>query len=52
MPKRRVQTTSFDAIFESSLIRHRETIRKSCFAFDQEERIPIAIQIFLWRQSK
>jgi hypothetical protein len=52
MPKKRSQTTSFDVGFESSFIRHRETIRKSYFTSDQDDRIPIPVQIFLWRQSK
>jgi hypothetical protein len=52
MPKKRSQTTSFDASFESMSIYHRDTIRKSYASYDHENRIPTAIQIFLWRQSK
>jgi hypothetical protein len=52
MPKKRSQTTSFDIGFDSSFTRYRETIRKSYFISDREDRIPIPIQIFLWRQSK
>jgi len=52
MPKRRFQSTAFDAAFERSLNLHRYTIRKSYASFDQDDRIPIPIQIFLWRQSK
>jgi hypothetical protein len=52
MPKKRSQTTNFDLNFESSFTRHRETIRKSYFTSDREDKIPIPIQIFLWRQSK
>jgi hypothetical protein len=52
MPKRRSQTTIFDASFESTSTRYRDTIHKSYTSSDQEDRIPIPIQIFLWRQSK
>lgn len=52
MPKRRVQTTSFDLLFQTSFNRPRETIRKSYSIFHDEQRIPLVIQIFFWRQSK
>jgi len=52
MPKRRSQTTTFDASFDSTSTRFRDAIRKSFTSSDQEDRIPIAIQLFLWRQSR
>ena len=52
MPKRRSQTTIFETAFDNILTRHRETIRKSYSIINQDDTIPIPIQIFLWRQSK
>jgi len=52
MPKKRSQTTIFDAAFENTSTRHHDTIHKSCSSSDHEDIIPIPIQIFLWRQSK
>ena len=48
MPKILLQTT----MFENSPIRHRGTLHKTCLSSDDEDIIPIPIQIFLWRQSK
>lgn len=52
MPKRRSQTTSCDAASEHTFNRYRDTIHKSCSLVDWKDRIPIPVQIFLWRQSK
>jgi hypothetical protein len=52
MPKVRSQTTIFDANFEISAIRQRDILHKTYSSLDDEDIIPIPIQIFLWRQSK
>lgn len=52
MSKRRSQTTIFDGSFENISIHPHDTIHKTSSSLDQEDIIPIPIQIFLWRQSK
>lgn len=52
MPKPRSQTTTFNAPSASSTSRHHDTTSKHNASSDNEDVIPIPIQIFLWRQSK
>lgn len=52
MPKQRIQTTSLNATSGNTATRHRDTLSKPNASSDNEDVIPIPIQIFLWRQSK
>jgi len=52
MPKQRTQTTTLNSASGNTSTRHRETISKPNLSSDNEDVIPIPIQIFLWRQSK
>lgn len=52
MPKSRTQTTTFNAPTGNTSARARDTTSKHNASSDNEDVIPIPIQIFLWRQSK
>jgi hypothetical protein len=52
MPKQRLQTTALNSASGHTTTRHRDTISKPSSSSDNEDVIPIPIQIFLWRQSK
>ncbi len=52
MPKPRSQTTTLNSATGYTSTRHRDTVSKPISASDNEDVIPIPIQIFLWRQSK
>lgn len=52
MPKQRTQTTTLNSASGNPTARHRDTISKPTSSSDNEDVIPIPIQIFLWRQSK
>jgi hypothetical protein len=52
MPKQRSQTTTLNSASGNPSIRHRDTLSKPSSPSDNEDVIPIPIQIFLWRQSK
>ena len=53
MPKQRSQATTLNsASAGNTASRHRDTLSKHNSSSDNEDVIPIPIQIFLWRQSK
>jgi hypothetical protein len=52
MPKQRPQTTTLNSASGNTANRHRDTLSKPNSSSDNEDVIPIPIQIFLWRQSK
>jgi len=52
MPKLRSQTTISSTTTNNPTSRHRDTLSKPNATSDNEDIIPIPIQIFLWRQSK
>ena len=52
MPKQRSHTATLDSPSGSMIKRHCDTISKSNAPSDNEDVVPIPIQIFLWRQSK
>jgi len=52
MPKPRPQATTLNSASGNTTSRHRDTISKPNASSDNEDVIPIPIQIFLWRQSK
>ncbi len=52
MPKQRIQTTTLNSAGGTTSARHRDTVSKPSSSSDNEDVIPIPIQIFLWRQSK
>lgn len=52
MPKQRTQTTTLNSAAGNASTRHRDTLSKPNSSSDNEDVIPIPIQIFLWRQSK
>jgi hypothetical protein len=52
MPKGRSQTAISESTFENTLIHHHDTIPRLCLSSDNEDIIPISIQLFLWRQSR
>ncbi len=52
MPKQRTQTTTLNSASGNTSARHRDTLCKPSSSSDNEDVIPIPIQIFLWRQSK
>ncbi|CAF1499533.1 unnamed protein product, partial [Adineta ricciae] len=51
MPKQRTQTTTLNSSTVNPIGRHRDTLSKANAAAENEDVIPIPIQIFLWRQS-
>ncbi|CAF0895311.1 unnamed protein product [Rotaria sp. Silwood1] len=51
MPKQRLQTTTLNSASGNTSKRHCDTISKPNASSDNEDVIPIPIQIFLWRQS-
>ncbi|CAF1635142.1 unnamed protein product, partial [Adineta ricciae] len=51
MPKQRTQTTTLNSSTVNPTGRHRDTLSKANAAAENEDVIPIPIQIFLWRQS-
>ncbi|UJR28934.1 hypothetical protein I4U23_010152 [Adineta vaga] len=51
MPKQRTQTTTLNSSTTNPTSRHRDTLPKANTSSDNEDVIPIPIQIFLWRQS-
>lgn len=52
MPKQRTQTTTLNSSTVNPTGRHRDTLSKANAPAENEDVIPIPIQIFLWRQSK
>ncbi len=52
MPKPRPQATTLNSAFGNTTSRRRDTVSKPNASSDNEDVIPIPIQIFLWRQSK
>lgn len=52
MPKQRLQATTLNSASGNASKRPFDAISKSNSSSDNEDVIPIAIQIFLWRQSK
>lgn len=52
MPKQRPQPTTSNSASGNTSNRHRDTLTKPILSSDNEDVIPIPIQIFLWRQSK
>ncbi len=52
MPKPRPPATTLNSASGNTTSRHRDTISKPNASSDNEDVIPIPIQIFLWRQSK
>ncbi|CAF0992403.1 unnamed protein product [Rotaria sordida] len=51
MPKQRLQTTTLNSASGNTSKRHCDTTSKPNASSDNEDVIPIPIQIFLWRQS-
>ncbi|CAF3808214.1 unnamed protein product [Rotaria magnacalcarata] len=51
MPKRHLPTTTLNGNYESNLPFRRETIHNTDLPSENEDFIPVPIQIFLWRQS-
>ncbi|CAF5126272.1 unnamed protein product, partial [Rotaria magnacalcarata] len=51
MPKQRLQTTTLNSTTGNTSKRQCDTLSKPNSSSDNEDVIPIPIQIFLWRQS-
>ncbi|CAF4414152.1 unnamed protein product [Rotaria socialis] len=51
MPKKHLPTTTLNGNYESNLPFRRDTIHNTDLPSENEDFIPVPIQIFLWRQS-
>ncbi|CAF1372114.1 unnamed protein product [Adineta ricciae] len=51
MPRLRPPSTVRETSFDNTFTPNYDTIRKSCFTTEDEDIVPIPIQLFLWRQS-
>lgn len=52
MPKGRAPPALLETTFDYTPGSRRGTVRRSSAATDDEDVIPIAIQLFFWRQSR